>query len=50
MTFNNSKKELSHMGKHLNLQINCIEVQDKPVTSTTELKDGVFYINFLKLL
>ncbi|XP_077273735.1 mushroom body defect isoform X2 [Temnothorax americanus] len=30
--------------------INCLEVQEKPVKSITELQDGTFYINFLKLI
>ncbi|XP_018397496.1 PREDICTED: putative leucine-rich repeat-containing protein DDB_G0290503 [Cyphomyrmex costatus] len=30
--------------------INCLEVQDEPVKNIIELQDGIFYINFLKLI
>ncbi|KAL0117592.1 hypothetical protein PUN28_010416 [Cardiocondyla obscurior] len=30
--------------------INCLEIQEKPVESVIELQDGMFYINFLKLI
>ncbi|XP_012521950.1 putative leucine-rich repeat-containing protein DDB_G0290503 isoform X2 [Monomorium pharaonis] len=30
--------------------INCLKVQEETVKSITELQDGIFYINFLKLI